>query len=63
MNEETLKEIKKALEPRPDIIMVYCARCGLFIEVKLGQGVSEKSHGLCQECSANLRKELSNANK
>jgi transposase-like protein len=58
MNKETLEVVKKALEPHPDIIMVYCAWCGLYIEAKLGKGVTGISHGLCKECSSRIRKEM-----
>lgn len=59
MTEETLEVIKKALEPKPGVIMVYCAWCRQFIEAKSGEGITGKSHGICSRCSEELRKELS----
>lgn len=58
MNKQTLEIVKEALKPKPDIIMVYCAWCGLYLNAKLGEGISGNSHGLCPECSAKLEKEL-----
>jgi hypothetical protein len=56
---EALNTMLDAVFPQPATrIDVYCSDCGTFMYWKDGQGVSGKSHGLCNDCKDDMMDEV-----
>jgi len=41
---------------RDKVIFRFCIKCGIFLGIKPGHGVLGISHGICEKCLAEIRK-------